>query len=308
MRRICSTLMMITAIGCAIPEDEELSTSSQELATFSNVVNSFSPAGYWKFGESTGLTAADSSGGGINGTYHSGVTKGVTGGIGGDTNAAVTTDGVAGYIEIPDRKAYSLTRAWDNFNRNPPSYTHNWASASGGESWSEQVSNGNYYSTDGQAIINPNGNSGTFQQGLPTHLLHGEMQVRATWSAHAAGGALQPVALVAQRVDNNNFVRAELRENPDTSLSLHLIKTVNGVNTYLDSQTLQGYVLGDWYYVRFRFDGVNLKAKAWRMGTPQPNNWHVEATTASADTGSIAIRSANSVSTTSEASPQTHES
>jgi hypothetical protein len=103
--------------------------------------------------------------------------------------------------------------------------------------------------------------------------------------------------LVAQRVDNHNFVRAELLEHPNHTLSINLIKTVNGSNTYLASASNIGtFGLGDWWYLRFQFDGPVLKARAWKMGTPQPNTWQVHAVADSASVGNIAIRYANSAS------------
>lgn len=53
-----------------------------------------SPLLYWRFGEGSGLTAADTSGNGRTGTYSgAGITYGATGALGasGDTNTAVTT-------------------------------------------------------------------------------------------------------------------------------------------------------------------------------------------------------------------------
>lgn len=126
--------------------------------------------------------------------------------------------------------------------------------------------------------------------------MHGEMQIRATWSAHAVGGALQPISLVAQRVDNNNFVRAELWESANHTVSIHLIRTSNGATSYLASTTLSNFALGDWWYLRFRFDGTSLSARAWKMGTTQPTAWQVNATLPYASSGTIAVRSSNSVS------------
>ena len=269
------------------------------MGDYSDVVLALAPLGYWRLGESSGTTMFDRSSRSISGTCHS-VALGTPGAIVGDLDTAVSFNGRTSYAEIPDHKIYSLTRAWDDFDRNN---RFSWGTARSGDPWQRQVSTGNFYQTisgprplidEGNGIIDPHRTRGTYQQGLPTHLLSGDMQVRASWSEHAVGGALQPVALVAQRVDNNNFVRAELLEHANHSLEIQLIRTVNGQNEYLASKIIGSYVVGDWYYLRFQFDGANLKARAWRSGSKQPIDWDVTADIPIAQTGSIAIRSANS--------------
>ncbi len=58
---------------------------------------SYNPSLWWKLDESSGTTAADSSGNGNDGTYSgTGITYGVSGPIAGET--AVTLDGIAGAV------------------------------------------------------------------------------------------------------------------------------------------------------------------------------------------------------------------
>lgn len=57
-----------------------------------DVVDGLSPVGYWRLGESSGTTATDRSGNGINGTYN-GTTLAVAGALGGDSDTAVDFDG-----------------------------------------------------------------------------------------------------------------------------------------------------------------------------------------------------------------------
>jgi hypothetical protein len=266
-------------------------------SSFASVVSSLSPVGYWRLGERSGSTVRDTSTKLIHGTYVKGVILGTPGGIGEDRDTALGLNGRPGFAQIPSHKVYSLTRAWDNFNR-VSSPSSSWGNAAGGETWSPTITVRPRYSTDGaHAVINPHGDSGTFEQALPTTLLGGDMQVRANWSKRAVDGALQPVALVAQRIDKNNFIRAELLEEADHTLRLNLIKTMNGVNTHLATAIVGRYASTEhWWYLRFRFDGTDLKARAWKMGTTQPSQWQVQGTASSASVGGIAIRSANSVS------------
>jgi RHS repeat-associated protein len=69
-------------------------------------------AGYWRLGETSGSTAADSSSGGHPGTIGSGVTLGVGGALIGDSNKAMTFNGTSGEVTT----AAPPTTGWDNFS------------------------------------------------------------------------------------------------------------------------------------------------------------------------------------------------
>lgn len=66
--------------------------------TYSSEVLADSPLLYWRLGETSGTTAADSSGNGRTGTYSGGPTLGVTGLLNGDSDKATTFDGVNDYV------------------------------------------------------------------------------------------------------------------------------------------------------------------------------------------------------------------
>src|SRR3954447_11023610 len=58
-------------------------------------------AAYWRLGETSGTTACDATG--VNsGTYQGGYSLGAPGGIGGDSNTAVSFDGNTGQVSVPD--------------------------------------------------------------------------------------------------------------------------------------------------------------------------------------------------------------
>ena len=71
--------------------------------------------GYWKFDENTGTTATDSSGNGNTGTLNSGASW-----TSGQSGAAVSLDGVSGYVKIKDGKISTSTTgtisAWVKVN------------------------------------------------------------------------------------------------------------------------------------------------------------------------------------------------
>jgi RHS repeat-associated protein len=67
------------------------------------------PVAWWRLGETSGSTAADSSGNSVNGTYSSsGITQGVNGAIAGETNQAAAFDGSAGVVTVADQSSLRL--------------------------------------------------------------------------------------------------------------------------------------------------------------------------------------------------------
>jgi hypothetical protein len=260
------------------------------------------PEGYWNLGDFDS-TMRDYSSHQINGTYQDNPLLAQPGAIADDNDTSVFFDG-NGYAEVPTHEYYSLTRFWDSFLTNvfQQGEIEGW-----GGGWASAVTTSSHYFTFGladphvgQAAIEPFGASGTFEQVVVapgTSLVRGQMQVRATWDQHASRGPLQPVSLVAHQVDEYNMARVELLELDDATLELDLIEVINGQNTYLDRQLLnEVFTLGDWWFVRFQFDGPNLAARAWKAGTPEPTDWQAMGTATSAIAGSVAIRSANSAS------------
>ena len=307
--------------GCAEPE--QVSSTEQNSINFKPTVLSLLPVAYWRLGEPGGTTLVDSSPNGFTGTYSGTVGFKTPGSVNGDSDYAVTFDPTVrtGYGNIPDNHRLSLTQAWDDFDRTG---TLGWGTSGGGDAWIPEVSGPGYFSTDGNvALINPNGNSGTFQIGIPAvSQLNGDVQIRASWTVQAAGGMLEPITIVARRVDNNNFIRAALEELSDTTLQLSIYKTTNGVTSPLVHKPLLNgdgghitYKLGDWYYVRFQFNDGTLRAKAWirdaaHTGDPdptgycaanpcrisyEPSTWLANAVDSAPVEGTVAIRSANSL-------------
>jgi hypothetical protein len=66
------------------------------------------PVGYWHLGESSGTTAADSSGRGNSGTYRNGIVQGQTGPIA-NGDGAVRLDGTDDFVNVPDSASLSPT-------------------------------------------------------------------------------------------------------------------------------------------------------------------------------------------------------
>jgi RHS repeat-associated protein len=70
---------------------------------YSTAVLADAPVGYWRMGDPIpSVQVADSSGNGNTGAYTNGPTLGVAGGLAGDSDSAVSFDGVDDYATIPD--------------------------------------------------------------------------------------------------------------------------------------------------------------------------------------------------------------
>jgi len=248
-------------VSCATAPDEPAATPTNGYA---EAMLALRPVGYWRLAEHDTDVMLDAMAT-TNGGYHSGPRLGDPG----FSDNSAHFDGNAQYGEIADRAAFSLTRAWDDFDRT--------ALGSWGGAWSG--TNGNV--SDGTAWFDPHGHSGTFEQALDVRLARGNLQIRAAID-HAA------IALVAERFDAQQFVRAELRDTSG-SVELHLIATANGVDTDLASVNLGDP--GGWWYLRFEFDGPTLRARAWR--DDEPATW-LQATSATDSGGTIAIRATTS--------------
>ena len=82
--------------------------ASEMTGGYADAVLADTPAGYWRFGEPSGLTALDSSGNANNGTYTNGPVLGVPGALAGDTNTAVSMDGVNDTVRVPDANSLDV--------------------------------------------------------------------------------------------------------------------------------------------------------------------------------------------------------
>ena len=92
-------------------------------ASYSASVLADSPLSYWRLGEASGTTAADSSGANRTGSYLNTPTLGVGGALTGDSNTAGAFNGTDEYVQVPFAAAL-----------NPASFTvEAWAFVTGGQ-------------------------------------------------------------------------------------------------------------------------------------------------------------------------------
>ena len=71
-------------------------------SSYSSAVLTDTPAAYWRLGDASGTTMADSSGNSRSGTYVGSPTLGVAGLVSGDTDTAVTFNGSTQYATVPN--------------------------------------------------------------------------------------------------------------------------------------------------------------------------------------------------------------
>ena len=292
-------------------------------SSFASTMASLNPVAWWRLGETSGA-AADSGSAGLSGTYNNFLSsqRGVAGAIANDSNGAILiapggesaacASPTSPFVQVADSDALSLTKAYDLFTRTVAA-GNTWGTSDHGGSWTwETTSSG--YSVDGSvAKIDQTTSAGTWMIGMQgVSRKDVDIQIRASWSVKAAGANTIPVAIIARRVDNSNYYRAEIREVAGGNLELRILKTVGGSATPLVTQSLGvAYTANDWWYLRFQLEGSSLRARAWKYeyttsGTPaldhpvmnQPTTWTAEVTdTTYSNAGTISIRSANSGAT-----------
>jgi PKD repeat protein len=83
-------------------------TVTQATASYRSLVLSDGPVSYWRLGDATGTTAADSAGTNT-GSVRGGVTFGAPGALIGDSDASMGFDGTSGYVSVPSSAALNLT-------------------------------------------------------------------------------------------------------------------------------------------------------------------------------------------------------
>lgn len=110
IRRACTTTIALIVVFAAITIFPPLREAHVLAGTsYASTVLGDGPVSYWRLGEQTGTTAADSGNGGNNGTYNGGSTLGVAGAIVGDTDTAVKLNGSTGYVGVPDNANLDIT-------------------------------------------------------------------------------------------------------------------------------------------------------------------------------------------------------
>lgn len=123
------------------------------------------------------------------------------------------------------------------------------------------------------------GGGGTAQ--LPVNLSSSEAQATITTDTMPSGSG-QYLSLLSRVADRSDY-RAKIRLTAAGAVQVYLCRTVNGVETILDSATVAGiaYRPGQRLTVRLQTSGtgpVTVRAKVWEADQEAPSSWTVTAT------------------------------
>lgn len=99
-------------------------------------------------------------------------------------------------------------------------------------------------------------------------------------------------ALVGRWADGNNFYAARLEFSTTQTVILTLRKRVTGTETLLVQHTTGlTHAVGRRFGIRLQIAGSTLHARAWDVGTLEPETWQLETTdTALTAAGSVGVR------------------
>lgn len=187
-----------------------------------------------------------------------------------------------------ERMTVSAVGVADTFTRSASS---GWGTATSGQTWTNAGGTASEYSVNGTlgqislASVN-------VSRYVTTTSPSADVDLQASFATPAlAAGGPQYVGIVARYTGVNDTYYARLAFNVGATTTLVIQKRVAGVQTDITSVTVPGtHVANTFFNVRFSVVGSTLKAKAWRVGNPEPD-WQLTTTdTAITATGSIGAR------------------
>ncbi|WP_150307656.1 PKD domain-containing protein [Planctomonas psychrotolerans] len=228
----------------------------------------------WSFGDggtATGATASHTYA--AAGTYT--VTLTVT-----DDDGATATRTSTVTVTAPAAPPATGPLASDAFAR---SATGNWGSADTGGAWTNSSGTSSYYSVANGVGRHTTSTAGrTIENYLPG-VTSTDSDVRATFAITPmnVGGSVF-ASVIGRRVGSEDY-RTRAVIAPNGSISLRIFRG----GTTLDSRTVSGvtYSAGDRMRLRIETTGTSpttIRAKIWKVGTPEPTTWQVETTDSTA--------------------------
>ena len=173
--------------------------------TYRNIVLADSPRAYWRLDDTSGTTAVDASGNGLDASYGSGITLGSSGALGNDTNSAATfgTSSVVSRSIVTTQTAGVTLEAWIYWTGTSAAsyFLYNGNAASNG--FGLYVSNGScgagssLYLLLGGSLCNGINSAGTVPTNQWTHVAL-TLETNNTFTIYVNG--------VAKRTGSANFV------------------------------------------------------------------------------------------------------
>jgi hypothetical protein len=160
-----------------------------------------------------------------------------------------------------------------------------WGTADTGQNWNLGTSSSGFsvYVVNGSGVIASDAPNGTIVE-METDPVPGSEDAEITWSAVYP----DPKELLDAGVEWGVGLRSSGFGNDVYESNLHLRSAANGYAVQLRITKFVGNVftslasvnLGTWerdvpWFVRFRVQGSQLSARAWKQGTAEPSNWSI---------------------------------
>jgi PKD repeat protein len=172
--------------------------------------------------------------------------------------------------------------AKDDFAR---SVTGGWGTADVGGPWSIATGASRWSVADGvgRLTLSPAAGSTAALNGVGSSA--SDTSVTFAADKVATGGG-QYVSLIGRRLSGGDY-RAKVQVTASGAVVVGAARTVAGTETVLTSRTVSGltYGAGDSLRIRLQVTGIgsaDVRAKVWKVGTPEPSAWNVSTTDATA--------------------------
>lgn len=185
---------------------------------------------------------------------------------------------------------------YDEFGRTD---TDTWTNADSSQTWTNTGTAADYDVLSGYGRhINP-ATSTAHESTIANTEADSDLYVDVTTASTATGASLF-AGPICRFTDTNNLYQARLEFTTGNVINLSIRKRVASVETELDTFAhWRAHVAGTFVRVRFQVIGTTLKAKAWRVGDPEPDVWQCEATdSALSAAGSVGCRSVRNAGNT----------
>jgi hypothetical protein len=170
------------------------------------------------------------------------------------------------------------TLAQDTFQRQNQQL---WGTASDGRTWQGDANKANAFSIAHGAgqIANTQGTLNALL-GLPGT----DMEVMVSGSLNQFNKGQVNLGTVLRWTDDNDWYKLLI-----DGMHISILKRANGVTTTLATMPFQAQG-GTMYSLRFRVIGAMLFARAWQVGSPEPQNWILNVTDTTLTMGQAGVR------------------
>jgi hypothetical protein len=185
---------------------------------------------------------------------------------------------------------------YDEFGRTA---TDTWTTADSSQTWTNTGTAADYDVLSGYGRHTHPSASVAHESTITNTEADSDLYADVTTAAAATGASLF-AGPVARFADTDNLYQARLEFTTGNVINLTVRKRVASVETQLGTFTHWiAHVAGTYMRVRFQVIGTALKAKAWRVGDPEPDVWQVEVTDSDLSAaGSVGCRSVRNAGNT----------